>query len=140
MTKQWAGRYYLKGACAVTHAQNRFSWRIWLGRDSIPLREVQRRLPQVKKATRDYVRGEQKWIKHLRQPPAAWPRDVRSPVKRLARDNERYASLLGRAAKARSARAWGKWWRVAKGYDFHGDAKKIRERLDLPPSRSCGAQ
>jgi hypothetical protein len=137
MGRQWAGSYYLRGACTNAHAFNGFNWRVWLGRDTIPLREVQRRLPEIKRLTAGLARAERQWVEHLRQPPAAWPREVRTPVARLALDNSRYASLLDRAARADTGRAWGKWWRVSRGYDFAPAAKKIRERLDLPASRSC---
>ena len=70
MGQHHAGEYYLKGACAGDKAVKRFSWRVWLGRDTIRMTEVQRRLPEIKRYTRDYAESVEAWVEHLRKPPA----------------------------------------------------------------------
>jgi len=140
MTVHRAGNYYLTHACAVSKAINRFNWRIWLGRDWITTREIQRRLPQIKRETRLLVKAERGFATRLRKPPAAWPTEVEQPVKVLGTRINRRASVMNRAAHAHRAQAWIKWMRVSERISAGQQVTMIRDRLGLPASGGCAGR
>ncbi|MBD3946478.1 hypothetical protein [Nocardioides ganghwensis] len=140
MSKERAGRYYLAGTCETKRAYNHFDWHVWLGRKQISRREVANRLPEIKRLTARYARAEQRFLNRLKNPPAAWPSDVRTPVKRMATLQGRYVNALLRASRAANAGSWGFWIKTAwRAGDYKDYPEIIRERLELPPpGKGCG--
>lgn len=140
MSKERAGRYYLSGTCETKSAAKYFDWHVWLGRKRISQGEVARRLPEIRRLTARYARAEQGFLDRLKNPPAAWPSDVRTPVKRMAILQGRYVNALLRASKAANAGAWSFWIKTAwRADNYKKYPTIIRERLELPPpGEGCG--
>lgn len=139
MSKERAGRYYLDAACESKRAESRFDWQVWLGRKTISHREAQRRLPEIKRLTRGFALAEQEFGNRLKNPPASWPTEVSTPVRRRVVLQNRYVSALLRASRAADAGGWSFWIKTAWRVDFGEHAAIIRERLELPPpGKGCG--
>lgn len=139
MGRERAGRYYLESACAAKRAEGTYEWKVWLGRNKIGERELNRRLPEVKRLTRRYALAEQTFVRRLVDPPQAWPDDVASAARRLGAANKRYASTLFNASRAGNADKWIYWIKASYRVDFGKHASIIRERLELPPpGEGCG--
>lgn len=138
MGKQRAADYYMDSVCPANRAANRFSWRVWLGRDSITYREIRRRLPEIRRETRLYRDALRKSAAALKNPPKSWPEPPDTLVSRLAGKTTREVGALNHAAIAKTARYWARWIRVYyRAARRINEPPKIRAALGLPKKGGC---
>jgi hypothetical protein len=135
MTIERAGAYYTNHVCPVIRAGQKYSRQIWKGRNTIPMREVRRRLPEIRRYAPPYARARYNWARDLYNPPAPWPGNVAGLVQRLADTNVRASDLLWLQSEARTAARWARL--NERINDLPSPAGTIRARLNLPRTTNC---
>lgn len=138
MSKERAGKYFLKSACAGKEKADRFS-RIVFGPDNqVSFAEIRRRLPEFKRAAGDVAPAVYRYGRALLNPPKAWPSNVAKPVNTLAKNILRSSKLFDAASTAVTARGYYDRLAELSRLSRNSPARLVRARLDLPPpGRGC---
>lgn len=143
MSERRAGNYYLRWICPQNDAGARLQRVMFRGKRIVHHYELTGlRLRQTKRAARAVANTQFTAARRFNNPPAAWPREVRQPVRRLSRHllvTAGYYRNMSFATNGRQVlRPWNRLGRVLRRQG-NMPARSIRARLNLPaPGRGCG--
>lgn len=132
-----AGNYFNKHSCRGKAAASKWFKVVFHGESSIPMSEVRRRLPELKRETRKLGRAYDTFGQKILNPPAAWPTNVALLVRRYAKLIVRLGGVLTEAGNATSAREFARLVNESFRISFGQKYGKIRAVLDLPKQTRC---
>lgn len=140
MGQHRAGQYYLHWVCPTNHAANRLNRVLFPGsRRVFHADEITGlRLTRTKRAARHLSNTEFTAARKFSNPPAAWPLNVRRPMRQLTHEFLRTSAIYDRLSFAQNGMQVVRNWNNAMDATTTASARAIRARLNLPaPGRGC---